>query len=298
MLLFGGHLWALFSRRYMKNLQFNVKSNSYGLKWALALPLLLTLANCDSGGGKKVTGARCPAEYNPVEMNVTPDKKIALDNIPQQAVPTGEYVLSNASLYYTDNSGFRVLISDGAITDKGYKGKIGCVRNADKMVEGTVVQVDGISLFNIASSPDGEGSFYRTTSGDIKQFGFTIRGRAIVTQVENTNRKVQGSLSKVYESAQSSFMFKVSDTVYEIRSSGQTPHGQYRLAVRLTFRTPKATKFVLPPRPVTPEPHEPAPPEPVTPEPVTPAPAPLEPAPAPLEPAPPEPEPAPLPSAK
>jgi hypothetical protein len=186
----------------------------------------VTLAACNSGGGRKVVGKQCPGgDYKPISMNVAPtQKKLAL-NPQQNEIPPGVYSYEGSTLYYIDKSDLRVVLNDARQKDNNFKTGMVCVRNAKNVLHPMAVE----SIHSMSVSKDLK-YLVEVTKLSIG----TSNSKITVSAVKDTVKKLE-SPDEPYQGAQAFMVSTEKNTTnYEIRSEGVTADGgKYTMVVFL-----------------------------------------------------------------
>lgn len=187
------------------------------------LATVMTLSACNGGNGsQRILGRQCPANYDPVSMNVPENKKGSLES----ALPPGTYDYNGATLYYKDISNFRMELNDTKQKDNSYKGAVGCMRNDSPNTIGLYLATEGISKMVVESDSS------KVTS-DVKSYSFRITDSKVVMDFVKSDRKPERPGDLYKGTASESFFYQVDDKNFEIRSHGKTQNGsEYFLAVR------------------------------------------------------------------
>lgn len=176
-----------------------------------AMTLALFLSACSGGGGRRVAGKQCPLNYDPYPMDIPANQKIDLS----QPLPPGTYEYNGAHLYYKNPSiGYKLELVDAKQRDGSFKGTIGCVRNGTQERLSKAMSTEGISNMVV------EAGSSKVTS-DVKTYGFSFfpDGKVNFNFVKS-NTKVERPSDLFTGKVTKSFMFKRSDSEYEIRSYG------------------------------------------------------------------------------
>ncbi|MGE0525571.1 MAG: hypothetical protein AB7G93_02730 [Bdellovibrionales bacterium] len=188
------------------------------------------LSACDGGGVSRVRGNRCAENHNPIPMDVPVEQKLGLKP-GADGLPPGHYAYERADLYYVDGkSDLLVHLEDVKQKDGSFKASTACVRNMKEETSGIVMAADGANTLTVSSDSK--------MTADVKQYGFSIENGNINFNFVNTPRPGLGSPSEIYDGkVLESFVFKHSDTDYEIRSMSDVIRdgevvGRYYLSTR------------------------------------------------------------------
>lgn len=198
--------------------------------WALIISLMAVIGflnGCSGGGARQSAGRQCPLNYNPIPMNVPAKQKIDLAS----TLPPGTFEYDGALLYYRDPSNLRIELGETKqANNKGFKVSTSCVRNAFAGMKGIAMSTQGISKMVV------DGSSTKVIS-DVKNFGFVISDRVII-DIRNSDQKPERPSDVFDGKVSESFLYKINDSKYEIRSHGITESGgEFFLAVRFTRNT-------------------------------------------------------------
>lgn len=223
--------------------------------------VLTGLVACNGGGFTLPSGTQCPLGWNPVPLDVAPDRKISLDaakndqtvkqgNAAIQAMRPGIYAYQRADFFYVENpvtSNHKPVTL--AVQDLPAAGvshpSVACIRNSKANMNGYSAQADGVSEMVVTKDP---------TTGEIKiaattrHFSFNItHGMIKVDDPVKADQPVSNP-DDVYKQGTKPvdyFMIQNAANDFEIRTSYLAADGAtYALSVHMTF-----TPAPVPPAP-------------------------------------------------
>lgn len=187
--------------------------------------MLVTLAACEGGGGRKVAGKQCPSNHAPISMKLVGNQtEISLDPAAKQLVP-GTYTYQGSTAFYKDKSNsttpYMMEITDAKEKNtQRWKAVATCVRNAKAGLNlGFSSQV--VRTLEVGAAPDLK-TFFET-----REISVTLAGSFKVNSTDG-QQKVEDIPSKAYEKLTTPaklMMVKKSDTDFEIRAHYADPQG-------------------------------------------------------------------------
>lgn len=199
----------------------------------LAALMVVGVAACSGGGGRRILGERCPGgDYKlfPDTLPANQHKIDLSDAANEKLIPPGVYTYQGATLYYKDVSDLRLALKDVKQKDgKTFVAGVTCTRNAQKPLSQSFV-IEGIQSFTVSKDN-------KMLAGEVK--GFSLKD--VATQLTGDAKTVQGksfnSPSEVYKDLASEYYLLTTDndnTHYEIRSTKSDSLGTYYLIIYLT----------------------------------------------------------------
>lgn len=202
---------------------------------------------CSGRSGPDVTGRQCPRNYDPIQMDIPESDashKIEWSKA-GDALPAGDYEEITASLYYVDNLGapndnLRIYIVDVKQKDGTFKATTsgnGCVRNAPRDLRKPIVfSTEGVTGLTVSQNK-------AATVSETREFGFQLTAEGnLKLDFQKAIEKPGTDPGSVFTGkVLESFVYKRSETEYEIRSKGvvDTPEqsGTFHLSVVLRSKS-------------------------------------------------------------
>lgn len=198
--------------------------------------LVLGLAACNGGGGRRTSGSQCPdGEFKPVPMDIQPNQiKLSLKAEDKQ-IPPGVYTYQGATIYYEDKSSLRILAKDVQQKAQEFKASVFCIRNAKAKLN--PVAVDAIRSMDVTTG--------NKVIADVTTYSLGIENTKFKAQsVKNQSKKVE-SPSLVFDAAkfgQGDYFLlksKTDDVNFEIRAKGADANGRFFVSIRLKKGPPR-----------------------------------------------------------
>lgn len=191
-----------------------------------SLGLVFTLVACSGGGGRKSTGAQCPAAYNPIPMTVNKNQKKLSLKLADEQIPAGKYKYEGSQLYYVDKSDLRVLAVDSKQKDGvTFKGTTGCIRNARSTLH--PMSLEGIYAMDVSADR-------KKILADVNLFTIGMDAGKFKVTAAKQQKTVQSPSETFVSASKENFLIETENNKadYELRSSGTTTHGEYVLSIK------------------------------------------------------------------
>lgn len=214
------------------------------LSFLIAAAAVAQIACSDGGGFQHIEGNQCPnwdAKTGPISIDAAPgQEKLSLKaGEPNNKVAAGSYAYQRADIFYIDNSGFRIQMRDVAVGEGQYAGRVTCVRNATDASAATAFSTKGMYTMKV----EGE-----TPVATERTYTFSIAndGKYVF---DFNSPPGEDAPTKTYPVESDYSFLKNSESSYELRSVGTTPHGRYWIIIHYGM-TPPAPPAAPAPEPV------------------------------------------------
>lgn len=194
----------------------------------LTLSLMVSIAACNGGGGRKTVGSQCPGgDYKPVRSEVGPNQqKVDLRAEDFAQVPPGVYEYTGATLYYHDKSDLRLQLEDVKQKDGTFKASWACARNSIQPLSGPL-QVESISKMTVSAD-------HKVTINEVRQVGISLKDGKL-DKASNKLQKTVGAPKETINDKTKDFFFVLTNQNqfdFEIRAFGGDEKGQFSFAAR------------------------------------------------------------------
>jgi hypothetical protein len=205
-----------------------------------------TMACSDGGGYSRLRGSQCPnwdKTKGPINFDALPGQEKLSLKPENGTIPAGEYIYQRATLFYIDDSGFRIQIRDTDHGKENFKGTQNCVRNALNAKSTTTFTASAIYKMSVTDTD-------RTAQQ--RNYRFFIDGEGRYQFEFVTDPANQDPPTKVHPVEADYAFIKLDANNFLIRQTGIAPEGQFWMEAVYTRVDPAP-----PPVPVEPVPVDP-----------------------------------------